>query len=205
MKSLVIFGSGGHCKSCIDVVEHSSEYEIKGIITHPSVLIKSFMGYKVLGSDENYKNFVNQADYILIGIGQIRSPLSRINMFNILNKDQFNFAKVISSFARVSKNAEINSGSIIMHNALINADAVIGLNCIINSSALIEHDVKIEDHCHISTGAIINGGTQIGKGSFIGSGCIVKEGIKIGENVLISAGQIVMRDIPSNTIFKGES
>ena len=36
MKSIILIGNGGHCKSCIDVLENSSEFQIKGLITNRS-------------------------------------------------------------------------------------------------------------------------------------------------------------------------
>ena len=57
MKPLILFGSGGHCKACIDVIESSNEYKIKGIVVHPQEEIKEFMQYKIIGNDSNLNNF----------------------------------------------------------------------------------------------------------------------------------------------------
>jgi hypothetical protein len=32
MKKVFLIGGGGHCKSCIDVIENENKYKIKGII-----------------------------------------------------------------------------------------------------------------------------------------------------------------------------
>ena len=32
MKKLILVGAGGHCKSCIDIVEKTGEYNIVGLI-----------------------------------------------------------------------------------------------------------------------------------------------------------------------------
>ena len=32
MKSLLLIGGGGHCHSCIDVIEASGIYKIKGLV-----------------------------------------------------------------------------------------------------------------------------------------------------------------------------
>ena len=204
MKSLIIFGNGGHCKACIDVIETNNNFKIKGLISQPNEKLESLMGYKILSDDNNYKKILNKDDYILIGIGQIKSPKLRIKLFDELIKGGYQMATICSKFSKVSKHANINIGTIIMHNVVINPDAKIGSNCIINTSALIEHDVKVSNHCHISTGVILNGGVSVGEGTFIGSGCILREGIKIGERVIISAGQTIMKDLKSDTIFKGE-
>ena len=43
MKSLILFGNGGHCKSCIEVIENTGKYLIKGIIVHPNDFSDKFM------------------------------------------------------------------------------------------------------------------------------------------------------------------
>ena len=32
MKKIILVGAGGHCKSCIDVIENENKYKITGII-----------------------------------------------------------------------------------------------------------------------------------------------------------------------------
>ena len=32
MKQIILIGGGGHCKSCIDVIENGNKYKIRGII-----------------------------------------------------------------------------------------------------------------------------------------------------------------------------
>ena len=196
MKSLILFGSGGHCKSCIDVIESSDEYKIKGIVIHPKEEIKEFMQYKIIGNDNNFNNFSSKDDLGLICVGQIPSPEIRIRLFNLINKKNIRLATVIASSSLISNYSSIDCGTIVMHNVIINVDARIGKNCIINTSSLIEHDVFVGDHCHISTGVILNGSVKVGNQCFIGSGCIIREGVKIGDRSIVSAGKVVMKDLP---------
>ena len=49
MNSIILIGGGGHCKSCIDVIESEGKYAIAGIldsIKRPGELV---LGYHVLG------------------------------------------------------------------------------------------------------------------------------------------------------------
>ena len=200
MKSLVLIGNGGHCKSCIDIIESTNKYRIKGIIVHPNDSSDTFMNYKVLGNDNDIGRYFIKNDYALICIGQIKSPEKRINIFNLLNKNKIPMATIKSKYSIVSRYSNIGYGSIVMHNVIINASSEIGHNCILNTNSLIEHDVTIGNHCHISTGVIINGGVNIGDCYF--SGCIIKEGVRIGKRAIISAGKIVMEDIPSGVMLK---
>jgi len=202
MRNIVLLGAGGHCKSCIEIIESLERYKIKGIVDKTNKVEEDFMGYKILGSDEELKDLISENDFGLVCVGQIKSPKIRIKLFNLLENLPINIATIKSKSSIVSSNSIIKKGTIVMHNTVINSGAEVGFNCIINTGAIVEHDSIIGDHCHISTGAILNGSVHVGCGSFIGSGCILKQGIKIGKKVVVSAGEKIMHDIPSNTIYK---
>ncbi len=192
MKSkLVLIGGGGHCASCIDVIEQSGQFDIAGIIDNDARV--SLLGYPILGNDGDLQDLRSSYDFALITVGQIRSPAVRVKLFEYAKQLGFNFPRIISPLAYVSKHSTIGEGTIVMHYAIINTHARVGTNCIINTKALIEHDVRVEDNCHVSTGAIVNGGALIRQGTFVGSNAVTKESIQSKENDFINAG----------TVFKG--
>ena len=196
MNKLIILGSGGHAKSCIDIINEDKNYDVAGLISNEYNISKEqfFQDYPLLGNDDDLEKFVKYEN-ALVGIGQIKDPNPRINIYKKLKEIGFNLPIIISSHAIVSKRIDIGEGSIVMKQALINADVKIGYNCIINNKALIEHDVVISENCHISTGAIINGNVTIGPNTFVGSGAIIKNGISIAENSIIPAGTFINKDI----------
>ena len=193
---IVLIGGGGHCKSCIDVIEQEDKYSIAGIVDVMEKLHQKILSYEIIATDSDLPNLVREYDFFLITLGQIKSPEKRIRIFQTLKESGVKLPVIISPLAYVSKHARIEEGTIVMHYALVNAGAKIGKNCIINSRALIEHDAIIADHCHISTGAIVNGGVKIGSGSFFGSNAVCKEYIEIGENAVIGCGATIVKNIP---------
>jgi sugar O-acyltransferase (sialic acid O-acetyltransferase NeuD family) len=188
---IVLLGGGGHCKSCIDVIEQQDVYRIIGILDMAELKGTSILGYEVIGTDDDLPNFIKTIKNYIITVGQIKSPAKRIELYNLLKSYNLQLPAILSPLAYVAKSALIGEGSIIMHHALVNASAVIGRNSIINSKALIEHDAIVEDHCHISTAAIINGGVKVGRESFIGSNAVTKQYITIPENSFIKANSLV--------------
>lgn len=190
MENIVLIGGGGHCKSCIDVIESTQKYNIVGIIDLPERVGDKVLGYEIIGTDDQIPEFVNKYKNFVITIGQIGYSESRVKIYNLLKKLNAFLPVIISSESYISKHSIIGEGSIIMHNAIVNADAKIGCNCIINTSALIEHDAEIGDHCHISTGAIINGGSIVNKYSFVGSNAVCVEYREINEKTFIKAGTV---------------
>ena len=186
-EKLLLIGGGGHCKSCIDVIEQEGRFIIAGIIDKNEFIGNSILGYPVIDCDENIASY-GHIKNALITIGQIKDSNIRMQLFNMCKNTGFTMPSVVSPLAYVSKYSKIDEGTIIMHQALVNAGSKIGRNCIINSKALIEHDAIIGDHCHISTSAVINGGTVIEDNSFFGSNAISKEYSLIGG--FVKAGSV---------------
>jgi len=191
MKSIILIGGGGHCKSVIDVIECEGRFKIAGIVDRPNLLGSSILGYSVIGSDTDLDNLARKYQYALITVGQIKSPLLRIKLFDLAVKAGFTLPSVISPNAYVSKHSSIGRGTVIMHNAVVNTNVSIGDNCIINSKSLIEHDCSISKHCHISTNVTINGGSKVAPRCFVGSGVTTKELTVLKENSFVKAGSLV--------------
>ncbi|MFZ4441682.1 MAG: NeuD/PglB/VioB family sugar acetyltransferase [Syntrophales bacterium] len=191
---IILIGGGGHCKSCIDVIEQEGRFTIAGIVDVPEKKQHTVLGYPVIGSDADLVELIKTFPNVLITLGQIKSPVRRIELFNDLMQMGVHFPVIQSPLAYASPHAQVAEGSIVMHHAVINAGASVGRNCIINSKALIEHDAVIEDHCHISTGAVVNGGVKIGSGSFFGSGAVSKEYTIIPANSFIKANSLIPKN-----------
>ena len=202
MTPIILAGGGGHCRSCIDVIEAEGKYMVKGIVEPLKTNIYSMNGYDVIGCDDDLPNLIKDCPNVLVTIGQIKSPETRIRIFKTLKTLNTFLPIVISPFAYISSRAKLDEGTIVMHGVIINSEASIGKNCIINSQSLIEHDVVIESHCHISTGVKINGNTIVREGSFIGSGAILREGITIGKGSVIGAGKVILQDVPDGSILR---
>ena len=202
-KEIILIGGGGHCKSCIDVIEQEGEYQIKGIIDLPSELGKTVLDYKVIANDEEIVDFIKEGYSFLITIGHLGSPKLRTKLFNLVKENKGYLPVIVSPNAYISKHTKIDKGCIIMHNALINAATKIGENCIVNSKALIEHDVIIGKQTHISTGAIVNGNVEIGENCFIGSGTVIRNNSKLSSDIIIGAGSVVTKNITESGVYVG--
>lgn len=202
-KNIVLIGGGGHCKSCIDVIHATNQYNIIGILDIPSELGKKILDYEIIGNDEDYLKYHEQGCVFLITVGQIKSTVIRKRIFKTLNAINAYIETIIAPTAYVSENATIEKGTVVMHNAFINAGATIGLNNIINTGAVIEHDVSIGNNNHISTGARINGDCRIGNENFIGSGTVIANGVELQDEIIIGAGSVVVKNINDKGTYVG--
>lgn len=203
MSPLLLIGGGGHCRSCIDVIETTGRFEIAGIVDFNETTDAARLGYPWLGSDDALPALLKECRSVLITVGQVKSPDIRIALFEKLSALGAEFPVIVSPLAHVSRHARVARGTIVMHGAIINASASVGENCIVNSQALVEHDSSVAAHCHLSTGAKLNGDVHVDVGSFIGSGAVVHHGVRIARRCIVGAGAVVVTDLTEGKTFRG--
>lgn len=201
--SVILIGAGGHAHACIDVIEQHGQYHIAGLVGMPEEMHTQHLGYAVIATDAELPQLAKDYQYAFITVGQIRSPDSRIRLYQQAIQLGFNLPVIIAPTAYVSHHATIGAGTIVMHGAIVNAGGKVGNNCIINTRALVEHNATVEDNCHISTGAILNGDVSIGAGSFVGSGSVIKEGVTLGKGCLVGMGLCVRHNQADHARFVG--
>ena len=201
MKSLILLGGGGHCKSVIDAAE-SAGYQILGILDVPEEVGKEVLSAKIIGTDDDIPAYVDKAEFV-ITVGFIKNPSIRIKLYNKVKAAGGKLATVVASTAYVSKYAEIGEGTVVMHHAFVNAGAKVGCNVILNTFSNIEHDAVIGNHCHISTGVMVNGEVHIGNNVFVGSQSVIHNCKTITDDVIIAAGTVVSKNLIKPGIYAG--
>ncbi len=189
-EKIILIGGGGHCRSCIDVIEQEGRFEIAGIVDVKKKKGQQLLHYRIIASDDELAALRDTITYFLVTLGQTRSVGLRKTLYDRVLALDGVLPVIVSPRAYVSPHACVGAGTVVMHDAMVNASASVGANCIINSKALIEHDVMVGDHCHISTGAIVNGGVTVGEGTFFGSNAVSAHGISIGPDRFIKAGRL---------------
>jgi sugar O-acyltransferase (sialic acid O-acetyltransferase NeuD family) len=199
---IILVGGGGHCISCIDVIEAERRFAIAGFVIASQDHSNGLLDYPILGNDRELPELLATGCHALVTVGQIKTARVRQRLYEMLVRLEAKIPVIKSPFAHVSKYAELGVGTIAMHGVIVNARSNVGENCIVNSHALIEHGVRVGDHCHVSTGARINGDVNVGEGCFIGSGVVIRQGVTIGSDVFIDAGQVVLTDIPSGSYIR---
>ena len=141
-KKLILVGGGGHCKSCIEVIESTDEYEIAGILDVPSKVGENISGYKIIGTDSDIPRYIEDGiKNYFVTLGQIQSASLKRKIFENIYLQGGISPTIISKHAIVSKRAKIGAGTIVMHGAIVNANVFVGENCIINTKANIEHEM----------------------------------------------------------------
>ena len=101
--SIILVGAGGHCKSCIEVIEAAGNYTIKGILDAKVAAGSRLLNYEVLGGDEKIVELAGHANnYFLITVGQIESPGIRLQIAQKIKKAGGKMATVVDPGARIA-------------------------------------------------------------------------------------------------------
>lgn len=195
LKRLLLIGGGGHCRSVIDVIRLSGEFEVVGILDQQDKLGEFVDGIEIIGSDDDLSKKLDLVDECLVTVGQLDSGSLRQSLYEKVISLGGSMATVISPRAYVSPSAQVGKGTVVMHDSLINANANVGINCIINTKSLVEHDAKIDSHVHLATNSTINGHAHIEDSCFIGSCSVVFQECVVGKGSVVGGGQVVRRDL----------
>lgn len=199
MEDIILIGGGGHCKSVIDSISKSKDFNIIGILDLPDKVGEEILGVKIIGTDDQLEYyFKNGVKYAFLTAGSIGDVSLRRKLYTVALDIGYIFPSIIDSTAIISDSVKIGYGSFIGKGVIINSNTIIGNNCIVNTGVIIEHDCYIGDFCHIAPGSTLSGGVNIGENSHVGTNSTIIQNINIGENTVIGAGSVVIRDIRNN-------
>ena len=126
MNDIILVGSGGHAKSCIDVINHTGLYKVAGLVEKNIKKKINNLGFPIIGTDKDLKRLRQKFDYALITVGQINSAEIRLRLFEKLCDLDYKLPVIISPRSHISQYAEIGEGTIIMHDVILNASSKIG-------------------------------------------------------------------------------
>lgn len=196
-KDVIIIGASGHAKVIANIVKLNGDNIIGFLDDNIEKGTKIIDDICVLGKIVECKNFNNDKNYYIIGIGnnEIRERISK--------EYDLNYYTAIHPSAIIDNTTKIGKGTAVMANAVINASTTIKDHCIINTGAIIEHDNIIENYVHISPNATLCGNVYIGEKTHIGAGVIVKNNIRVCNDCTIGVGAAVVKNIDEKGIYIG--
>ena len=202
---ILVFGTGGHTKSVIKIIEDEAKWDIHGLLGDSEYLKEKddieILGHKIVG----YRNDIShllQAN-IMNGFVAIGDNHLRAKIMNELISKGMKMSTIIHPDASVLNNSPLGHGTMIHTKSVVGEDATIGKGVIISALAVVGHDSCIGDYAHITPGVLLGGGVTIGDFSFLGLGAVVLPDVKIGKNVQVGANSLVNKDIGDNVIVVG--
>ena len=90
-KEIIIIGGGGHAKACIDILEETNVYNIKGIIDIKEKIGEYILGYQIIDDDRKVWNYDSKRTVI----GELQLENSWFYPFKYSTNDSTDFIKNI--------------------------------------------------------------------------------------------------------------
>jgi sugar O-acyltransferase (sialic acid O-acetyltransferase NeuD family) len=200
---VIILGAGGHAKVLIDTLLLRA-VEIAGIVDpdrekHGT----SILGIPVIGNDDVVLKQGPSAVILVNGVGSVKQPALRKQLFDSFKAKGFTFASVLHPSAVIAADVLLTEGVQVMAGSVIQTGCVIGRNTIINTRASVDHDCIIADHVHVAPGVTLSGCVVVEDRVHIGTGATVLQGVHIGRDSVIGAGSVVLQDVPEDALVFG--
>lgn len=200
---IIIYGGGGHAKTCIDIIRQMGVFDIYGIVGRKLKLGSLVLGVPVVGDDEYLIKLYKEGYHLIVnGVGAVSNHPVREDIYIKLKNIGFYLPNILHPKSILEPSVKMGEGNQIMAAAAVGSDAVIGNNCIINTGSIISHDCSLADNVHTAPGAILAGNVIVGSNTLIGMGSCTYLRVKIGTNVTIYNGCIISHDITDNSIIK---
>jgi sugar O-acyltransferase (sialic acid O-acetyltransferase NeuD family) len=112
-------------------------------------------------------------------------------------------ASYVSPRAFVWRNAELGEHCFVFENNVLQPFVKVGDNVVLWSGNHIGHHSAIGDHCFIASHVVVSGKCEIGPNCFVGVNATIGNDVEVGADCLIGAGAVVVKDIPADTLVRG--
>ena len=198
MKSLLIFGSGGHGQSVLDAALCSEEWD--GIAFCDDISQADVCDYKVLASQDDGLKMTDRYAYAAIALGD--NALREI-WHRKAKSAGFILPVIRHPFSSVGRFSEIGEGSVIMPGVSVVAGSRVGSGCILNTGSTVDHNCAVSDFAHLSPGVHLGGSVAIGKRCWLCVGVSVGGDVGICDDCVIGAGAAVVSNITKSGMWAG--
>jgi len=201
---VVIFGSGGHAKVIVDIIESNDDLELIGFIDTNKTPGDECLGYKVIGNENSMTKLMKEFNFIkgVVGIGDNYLRSKVVNTIKSFEPN-FRFINCIHKSANISNHCEIGVGNVVMPGVTINAETTISDHCFLNTNSSIDHECRMENFSSIAPNSVLGGNCSIEEFSYVGIGASVFHRVNIGYNCIIGGGSLVNQNTLPNSVYYG--
>jgi sugar O-acyltransferase (sialic acid O-acetyltransferase NeuD family) len=199
-KQVIIFGAGGHGKVLADIAQRSGR-KVAGFVDDRRRLTTiDGINLPVLGNCEWLLD--QQRERFCCGLGIGDNP-SRMRVGQLLSREGFELATLVSPFAVIAPSARIGAGVVVVAGAIINPLAEIAEGAIVNSGVIVEHDAKIGRYANLSPNSTLGGEVEIGELAHVAMSATVLPRLRVGSRSTLGAGSVATSSIPDGVIAYG--
>jgi len=207
MKSIVIWGIGGHAREVAQLVadietHQPGTWSLKGFLVdtgadthHPQSLPAP-----LLGGLEWWAAKPDVWCVVAVGNPELRRQIAdRLLTANPYSK----FATLVHPTAWTVKTAQLGEGSVVFAQSCVSDHVQIGKHVSVNLACTLSHDSVLGDFVSLGPGVKLCGGVKVASYCELGAGVTVIPNVQINASVMVGAGAVVTRSLPSGITAVG--
>ncbi|MGQ9888769.1 MAG: acetyltransferase [Aggregatilineales bacterium] len=203
-RKLIILGDSLFAEIAYEYFTHDSPYQVAAFSVERAYLTKdSLFGVPVVPFEELSQHYAPAQHSFYAALVYTQLNRLRTRLYQMARAQGYTPASYVSSRAFIWHNVQIGEHCFIFEDNTVQPFVKIGDNVVLWSGNHIGHHSTIREHNFISSHVVISGVCDIGASCFFGVNATVGNNVTIGPDCLIGAGAVVVKDVPENTLIKG--
>ncbi len=203
-RKLIIIGDSAFAEIAYEYFTHDSPYEVVAFSVEQAYLKRDrLFGLPIIPFEdlENYYTTAEHSFYAALVYTQLNRLRTRL--YAAAKVKGYAPASYISPRAFVWRNVQLGEHCFIFESNVVQPFVKIGNDVVLWSGNHIGHHSTIGDHCFISSHVVVSGFCEIGSSCFFGVNATIGNNIKIGNDCLIGAGAVAVKDVPEDSLIRG--
>lgn len=203
-RKLVIVGDSAFAEVAYEYFTHDSPYEVVAFaVERAHIQRDSLFGLPIVPFEELQDRFDPATHDFYAALVYTQMNRLRTRLFREAKAKGFRPASYVSSRAFVWRNVELGEHCFVFEDNTLQPFVKIGSNVVLWSGNHIGHHSIIEDNCFVSSHVVVSGFCSIGENCFIGVNATFGNNLSVGRDCLIGSGALIARDVPEDTLVKG--
>ena len=203
-RKLVIVGDSAFAEIAYEYFTHDSPHEVVAFCVEREFLTReTLFGLPVVAMDEMEARYRPGDHYFYAALVYTQMNRLRTRLYHRMKALGYAPASYVSSRAFVWPNVQLGEHCFIFEDNTVQPFVRIGDNVVLWSGNHIGHHSGIGDHCFISSHVVVSGFCEVGTSCFIGVNATFGNNLTVGNDCLIGSGALIARDVPEDTLVKG--
>lgn len=203
-RDLVIVGDSAFAEVAYEYFTHDSDFRVVAFSVEREFMTRdALFGLPVVPFEDLEAHFDPATHHFYAALVYTQMNRLRTRLYRATKAKGYRPASYISSRAFVWPNVELGEHCFIFEDNTVQPFVRIGANVVLWSGNHIGHHSVVKDNCFISSHVVVSGFCTVGENCFIGVNATFGNNLEVGDDCLIGAGALIARDIPADTLVKG--
>jgi sugar O-acyltransferase (sialic acid O-acetyltransferase NeuD family) len=205
MKSLLIFGAGGHGSEVLWLLKNINQVEqrfrVLGFCDDCETLKGgTFCDLPIFGTPEELDPQLAEKPYFFAAVGD---NCIRKQVVERMEALAWQPVTLIDPSAVVAESSRIGVGSYVGVASNISPNAQVGRHAIVHNQSSVGHDTRMQDFSQVAPGGRLLGHARLEMEAYVGANAVVYPRTTLGASAVLAACSFALKDIPANSTAMG--